>query len=117
MDESPHARVSDSERERAFQELSRNFTIGRLTAPEFDERSAAVWAADTRRQLAQTFADLPASPAVVPGSEIGPIPQSVVRVGAIAVFALTFWLVLDNTMWLLALGAIPIVLLLCPHQR
>ncbi|WP_330179430.1 DUF1707 domain-containing protein [Nocardia sp. NBC_01503] len=117
MSESPYGRVSENERERALRELSEHFSIGRLTAPEFDERSTAVWAAVSRRQLAETFADLPASPTVVPGAEIGPIPARVVRVVAAAIFAIVLWLTLGNTAWLLLLAAIPLALLVRTRLR
>lgn len=117
MNESSHTRVSEDERERALGELSRHFSGGRLTAPEFEERSTAVWAAGTRRELAQTFADLPAAPALVPGSEVGPIPGMVVRAGAVAIAAIVCWLVLGNVLWLLLFGVIPALLLLAKRRR
>ncbi|WP_067566641.1 DUF1707 SHOCT-like domain-containing protein [Nocardia acidivorans] len=117
MSESPYGRVSDDERERALGELSRHFSIGRLTAPEFDERSTAVWAANSRRQLAETLADLPTSPALVPGGEVGPIPARAVRTVAITILAIVLWVTLGNAVWLLLLAAIPLALLLRPRLR
>ncbi|WP_327146970.1 DUF1707 SHOCT-like domain-containing protein [Nocardia sp. NBC_01327] len=117
MDESPYARVSDAERERALQELSRHFSFGRLTAPEFDERTSHVWRADTRRQLAEMFADLPAPPALEPVAYPGVAPRLMVRGVAITMFVIVFALALGNGMWLLLLGAIPVVLLIRLHRQ
>jgi hypothetical protein len=52
-------RVSDADRDRALSELSAAFQAGRITADEFDERSAQALAARTGRKLTGVLADLP----------------------------------------------------------
>jgi hypothetical protein len=52
-------RVSDAERDAAVAELSLHYQDGRLTAEEFDDRSAQAFAAKTGDQLSALFADLP----------------------------------------------------------
>lgn len=66
MAEAPEIRISDTERERALRELIAHFSAGRLTLPEFDNRSAAAYAASTRTELAELFVDLPGA---VPSNE------------------------------------------------
>ncbi|WP_157574002.1 DUF1707 SHOCT-like domain-containing protein [Nocardia jejuensis] len=117
MSETPDARVGDNEREHALQELSQHFSVGRLTAAEFEERSTRVWTAGTHRQLAETFVDLPASPVLVPGSARVHWPAMAVRAGAVVIFAVEFWLSLDNPAWLLLLGAVPVVGLILTRSR
>lgn len=65
MADNPDVRVGTAEREQAHSALSRHFSDGRLTLPEFDERSAVVASANTRRQLDSVFTDLP-SPSLDP---------------------------------------------------
>ncbi len=58
-------RIGDAERESALVVLGEQYSLGRLTKDEFDERSDAVWSARTRGDLAPVFADLPVrSPAL-----------------------------------------------------
>lgn len=52
-------RASDTERERVATRLRRAFGEGRLTAAEFEERTAAAYAARTRGDLADLTTDLP----------------------------------------------------------
>lgn len=52
-------RISDADREAAMDLLGEQYSLGRLTKDEFDERSDAVWSARTRGDLAPVFADLP----------------------------------------------------------
>jgi hypothetical protein len=52
-------RVSDADRDRALRELSEAFQAGRLTAPEFDQRSGQALSACTGNDLAVLLADLP----------------------------------------------------------
>lgn len=52
-------RVSDAERDATVAELSQHYQQGRLTAEEFDERSAQALAAKTGDQLHALFVDLP----------------------------------------------------------
>jgi hypothetical protein len=52
-------RVCDADRDRALCELSEAFQAGRITAEEFDQRSAQALAARTGKDLAVLLADLP----------------------------------------------------------
>src|SRR6202451_2368242 len=52
-------RVSDAERDRALSELSEAWQAGRITAGEFDQRSAQVLGARTGKELTVPLADLP----------------------------------------------------------
>jgi len=57
----PAARASDAEREQTVALLQRNFADGRLTQAELEERAGAAYAAQTRAQLRDLTADLPAA--------------------------------------------------------
>jgi hypothetical protein len=52
-------RLSDADRDRALDELSEAFEVGRITAAEFDERSRQALAARTGSELTALLADLP----------------------------------------------------------
>ncbi len=52
-------RISDADREAATDLLAEQYSLGRLSKDEFDERSDAVWSARTQGDLAPVFADLP----------------------------------------------------------
>ncbi len=52
-------RVSDADRDRAVSELSEAFQAGRITADEFEQRSAQALRARTGKELTALFADLP----------------------------------------------------------
>jgi len=54
-------RASDAEREQAVALLRRSFADGRLTQAELEERAGAAYAAQTRLQLRDLTADLPAA--------------------------------------------------------
>jgi uncharacterized membrane protein len=60
-------RISDADREAAVDLLGEQYSLGRLTKEEFDERSDAVWSAKTQGDLAPVFADLPVPAAAPPG--------------------------------------------------
>ena len=60
------ARVSDSERERAVDVLSRAFAEGRLTAQEHEARVEHAYRARTSAELLAVSADLPAWPLTTP---------------------------------------------------
>lgn len=64
-DTAQHARVavraSDAEREQTVALLRQSFADGRLTQAELEERAGAAWAAQTRAQLRDLTADLPAA--------------------------------------------------------
>jgi hypothetical protein len=53
-------RASDAEREQTVALLRHNFSDGRLTQAELEERAGAAYAAQTRAQLRDLTADLPA---------------------------------------------------------
>lgn len=55
-------RVSDADRDAALAELSEHFQAGRLTSPEFDERTGKALSARTGMDLAELTTDLPAPP-------------------------------------------------------
>ena len=55
-------RASDQERESVVDVLRDAFTDGRLTFDEFEERTAAAYAAKTWGQLGELTVDLPAQP-------------------------------------------------------
>ncbi|HEY1626419.1 MAG TPA: DUF1707 domain-containing protein [Streptosporangiaceae bacterium] len=55
-----HIRVSDADRDRAISELGQALQAGRITADEFDERSARAVRARTGNELTVLVADLPA---------------------------------------------------------
>ena len=61
----PHAdlavRASDADREQTVALLQDNFADGRLTQSELEERAGAAYAAQTRTQLRDLTADLPAA--------------------------------------------------------
>jgi hypothetical protein len=52
-------RVSDADRDRALSDLSAAFQAGRITADEFEQRSAQVLRSRTGRELTVPLADLP----------------------------------------------------------
>ena len=59
MSGQPELRIGDAERESAASALGEHFAHGRITREEYDERSAAIWAARTASDLRPQFADLP----------------------------------------------------------
>lgn len=63
-------RVSDADRDRAVSELSEAFQAGRITADEFEQRSAQALRARAGKELTALFADLPPdrAPAVRTGA-------------------------------------------------
>ena len=52
-------RVSDADRDRALSELREALRVGRITADEFDQRSAQTLRARTGKELTALLADLP----------------------------------------------------------
>lgn len=65
MAENPDVRIGTAEREQALSNLSQHLSDGRLTLPEFDDRSAVIAAATTRGQVDAVFTDLP-TPSLAP---------------------------------------------------
>ncbi|WP_277068678.1 DUF1707 SHOCT-like domain-containing protein [Saccharomonospora viridis] len=55
----PNYRLSDAERKEALDALAEHVRTRRLDVVEYDERSAVVSAAKTRRELEPVFSDLP----------------------------------------------------------
>jgi hypothetical protein len=73
-------RASDQERESVVDVLRDAFTDGRLTFDEFEERTAAAYAAKTWTDLRQLTSDLPAQPVLGVGLNHRPpgaLPQAV----------------------------------------
>ena len=106
MSDVPEIRIGTAEREQALNSLSEHFAAGRLTVPEFDERSLAVTNATTRGELDRVFTDLPtttpAAPAKAVAAETGNdqnwrrIVMSVIPLVALVLF---FVVPVDNS-WL-----------------
>jgi Domain of unknown function (DUF1707) len=61
-------RASDAEREQTVVLLQRGFTDGRLTQDELEQRAAAAYNAQTRVELRELTADLPAAQSQQPRS-------------------------------------------------
>jgi hypothetical protein len=82
-------RVSDAERDQALSELSKAFQVGRITADEFDQRSAHVLSARTGKELTAPLADLPPDRAPAPRAPAARAtdPERAHRVLAIRTFA------------------------------
>jgi len=59
-------RASDAERDQTVALLQRNFADGRLTQAELEERAGAAYTAQTRAQLRDLTADLPAAEPELP---------------------------------------------------
>jgi hypothetical protein len=57
----PAVRASDAEREHTVTLLQHNFADGRLTQHELEERAGAAYTAQTRAELRDLTADLPAA--------------------------------------------------------
>lgn len=55
-------RLSDADRERLFEQLSRHAAAGRIGIEELERRVAAIDAAETREQAAEVMGDLPPLP-------------------------------------------------------
>ena len=74
-------RASDQERESVVDVLRDAFTDGRLTFDEFEERTAAAYAAKTWGQLWELTADLPAQPQLGADlnhrPQVGPVPPAI----------------------------------------
>jgi hypothetical protein len=62
-------RLSDSDRERIVELLARHSAEGRLSTGELERRVAAVYAAESRDDLAPLLADLPPLPAAPANAE------------------------------------------------
>jgi hypothetical protein len=67
-------RLSDADRERLFEKLSRHAAAGRLDVAELERRVAAVAAAQTSEEAAAVMADLPPLPGD-PGAGPGGRPR------------------------------------------
>jgi Domain of unknown function (DUF1707) len=87
-------RVSDADRDQALSELGDAFQAGRITADEYDERSAQALAARSGKELTAPLADLPVERA--PATRITAVDRSrlalaarVAAVGAVAAFCFT----------------------------
>ena len=86
-------RASDAEREQTVALLQRNFADGRLTQAELEERAGAAYAAQTRAQLRDLTADLPAAQEQPPRSGMVLDPRLLVHpVVRLPPAALVYWL-------------------------
>ena len=74
MSELPEIRIGTADREKALEALSLHFSEGRLTVPEFDERSAVVASATTRGEIDNVFVDLPAASTSHTPAQLGKSP-------------------------------------------
>ncbi|NUS42233.1 MAG: DUF1707 domain-containing protein [Mycobacteriaceae bacterium] len=114
MADNSDIRIGTADRERALADLSDHFSAGRLSVAEFDERSAAIAAAATRRELATVFADLPNSPpppAVKQPDEPAKIQGGVrdwrtVVVALTPIAAIVLMSTLHSWLWLLLIPAV-----------
>lgn len=59
MSQQPSLRIGYAEREAAVRELGEHYAAGRLDAAEYEERTAAAYAARTADDLVPLFGDLP----------------------------------------------------------
>ncbi len=59
-------RLTDGDRERFYEELTRHVALGSLSLDELERRVALVATADTREDAAQVLADLPVLPPAGP---------------------------------------------------
>jgi Domain of unknown function (DUF1707)/2TM domain len=86
-------RVGDAERSQVIDQLADHHAAGRLTLPEFEDRMAAAWAAQTGADLEPLVRDLPtpARPARPPAPARRPLLDDQVRT-YLAVMAL-LWLI------------------------
>jgi hypothetical protein len=85
-------RASDAEREQTVALLQRNFTDGRLTQPEFEERVGAAFTARTRDQLRDLTADLPDVQQPSTGTTMDPCPL-IILLCVCPPAALAYWLI------------------------
>lgn len=110
MPETGPIKITVQDREKALSELAQHLDTGRLSLPEFDDRSAAALAATTKAQLAELFSDLPglvALPAVARGARWRPIGAAGVTATAVLVIAA---IVFGHGIWLIALVSIAVLL-------
>jgi hypothetical protein len=84
-------RASDAEREQVVALLQRNFTDGRLTRAELEERVGAAFTARTRAELSELTADLPAEQQPAPGTSVDPCPL-IILLCVCPPAALAYWL-------------------------
>jgi|UPI0005658FBB hypothetical protein len=111
-------RCSHADRERTVDVLRAAYAEGRITSPELEERTEAVYAAATYRRLNELVADLPAGPMpFVPAADpaarsafAAPPRPDQRRVNPTAVAALVLGLLEVPTMGLTGPGA-----LICGH--
>lgn len=80
---SPELRVGDRERRAVDEQLLAAVGDGVLTLHEYDERSASLWQARTRAELAGLVADLPQQPSPVPAPPRRPVDTAPRRVVAV----------------------------------
>lgn len=82
-------KIGDAERSAAAAALSRHWAAGRLTAEEFEQRTAAVWSARTGSALTELFQDLPAEGAAAAMSAFPPSRRPAAMLARVATRATT----------------------------
>ena len=120
MADSPDIRIGNAERSEALDLLGEHFSLGRLTLPEFDERSARASMATTRGDLAVLFADLPGTPTTAPAVTRDDLPVITVTkqserwrevvMGLTPLVALVLFFTFDTWLFFLLIPAMGIVL-------
>ena len=111
MADLPEIRVGTAEREEALSRLGEHFSAGRLSVAEFDERSAIVATATTKRQIDAVFSDLPAAVADdVPAKRQLNWDWAGSVMALTPIIALVLFFVLGSWLWFLLIPAVPAVL-------
>lgn len=113
MAEFPEVRIGTAERERALEDLSHHFSAGRLSMVEFDERSAAIAAATTRRELTAVFADLPTlapEAAEPPKNPAGSWDWRAAAIAVAPILAVALFFIFHQWLFFLLIPAVPAVL-------
>ncbi|MGV8872165.1 MAG: DUF1707 SHOCT-like domain-containing protein [Rhodococcus sp. (in: high G+C Gram-positive bacteria)] len=98
MSELPEIRIGTVDREKALDALSLHFSEGRLTVPEFDERSATIASASTRGELDKVFVDLPTASGSHSPTPLGTTPAPVEAGGGLDWRAVVMPLVIFGSM-------------------
>jgi hypothetical protein len=82
-------RASDNDRERTIAALQQHTVAGRITLDEFTERAAAVYAARTLSELAETTADLPAEKKLSDARNLA--ISFLIAIAVVAVLGVLYW--------------------------
>lgn len=124
MSDSPDIRIGDADRTRALDLLGEHFAQGRLTMPEFEDRSARISAATTRGDLDTVFVDLPAgtdtpSTPAIRGTAGGGVAEHwrEIVMGLSPLVALVLFFATDTWLWFLLIPAASILLYTVPSRK